>query len=108
MKQETINLMAISTITTCKLETKDWTKITWKQWNKKNCYVSNCIKNRFFVVKSYNTIVAVIDDQLGFLYELGKWSPTTSKQVTQLYNMSDTESYKTFGFSKLEHRFLVK
>lgn len=79
---------------------------TWKQFGHKSCWVSNCIKNRYFLVISYNTLVAVIDDQEGELYELGKWSVTTSKQVTQLYNLPDIESYNTFGFSKLHSRYL--
>lgn len=78
----------------------------WKQFGKKQCWVSNCIKNRYFLVVSYNTLVAVIDDQLGELYELGKWSVTTSKQVTQLFNLADVTSYNEFGFSKLQHRYL--
>ena len=80
----------------------------WVRFGSKNMWVSNCIKNRYFLVISYNTLVAVIDDQQGELYELGKWSVTTSKQVTQLYNLSDVISYKTFGFSKLNARYLVK
>ena len=80
----------------------------WKQFGSKQCWVSDCIGNRYFLVKSYSTIVAIIDDQTGELFELGKWSVTTSKQVTQLYNLSDTESYRKFGFSKLEKRYLVK
>ena len=80
----------------------------WKQFGSKQCWVSDCIGNRYFLVKSYSTIVAIIDDQTGELFELGKWSVTTSKQVTQLYNLSDIESYNKFGFSKLENRYLVK
>ena len=80
----------------------------WKQFGSKQLWVSDCIGNRYFLVKSYSTIVAIIDDQEGELYELGKWSVTTSKQVTQLYNLSDIESYNKFGFSKLNARYLVK
>lgn len=78
----------------------------WVQFDKKQCWVSNCIKNRYFLVISYNTLVAVIDDQQGELYELGKWSVTTSKQVTQLFNLADIISYNKFGFSKLTARYL--
>ena len=81
---------------------------SWTRFGSKQCWVSDCISNRYFLVKSYSTIVAVIDDQQGELYELGKWSVTTSKQVTQLYNLSDLESYHKFGFSKLNARYLVK
>lgn len=109
MRQETINFNAETILRKCNASTMHCAMpVTWKQWNKKNCYVSSCINNRYFLVKSYSTIVAVIDDQQGELYELGKWTPTTSKQVTQLFNMSDRESYSTFGFQKLEKRYLVK
>ena len=80
----------------------------WTRFGAKQCWVSDCISNRYFLVKSYSTIVAIIDDQNGELFELGKWSPTTSKQVTQLYNLSDSLSYAKFGFSKLNVRYLVK
>lgn len=78
----------------------------WIQFGSKKCWVSNCVKNRYFLVISYNTLVAVIDDQQGELYELGKWSVTTSKQVTQLFNLADTISYNKFGYSKLNARYL--
>ena len=80
----------------------------WTRFGSKQCWVSDCIFNRYFLVKSYSTIVAIIDDQNGQLFELGKYSVTTSKQVTQLFNMSDIESYRTFGFSKLNSRYLYK
>ena len=80
----------------------------WTRFGAKQCWVSDCIKNRYFLVKSYNTIVAIIDDQNGELFELGKWSPTTSKQVTQLYNLRDAECYSKFGFSELKNRYLYK
>ena len=108
-KQEYVNLIADIILARCKASTKHCAmNVTWKQFGSKQCWVSSCIHNRYFLVKSYSTIVAVIDDQNGELFELGKWSVTTSKQVTQLYNLSDIESYKTFGFSKLEKRYLVK
>lgn len=80
----------------------------WKRFGSKQCWVSDCIKNRYFLVKSYSTIVAIIDDQNGELFELGKWSSTTSKQVTQLYNLCDAVCYKMFGFSELKNRYLYK
>lgn len=107
MKEQTTINATVSTITNC-LKDVDFLTLKWTQFGKKQCWVSNCIKNMYFIVKSYNTIVAYIDDQEGILYELGKWSTTTSKQVTQLYNLSDYESYRTFGYSKLNCRYLVK
>ena len=110
MRQETINFNAEIILRKCKASTihcamKD---ITWKRFRHCNAYISNCILNRYFLVKSYDTIVAVIDDQEGELYELGKWSRTTSKQVTQIFNMADYESYRNYGFSKLSNRYLCK
>lgn len=40
----------------------------------------------FRLIKSYNTIVGFINLDNGEYIELGKWSVTTSKQVTQIYN----------------------
>lgn len=107
MKQETINYQAkmlYDKLTGC----PEFMLTKWKRFGSKQCWVSSCLFNRYFLVKSYSTIVAIIDDQNGELYELGKWSSTTSKQVTQLFNLNDYESYNTFGFSKLLARYLVK
>ena len=107
--QETINAIANIILKECEASTMHCPLDTkWTRFHNCNAYISNCIKNRYFLVKSYDTIVAVIDDQQGELYELGKWSRTTSKQVTQIFNMSDIESYNTFGFQKLEKRYLCK
>lgn len=106
---ENVNFTANLILNNCKVSTTHCLMdVKWKRFGSKQCWVSNCIHNRYFLVKSYNTIVAVIDDQTGELFELGKWSTTTSKQVTQLYNLSDNESYNKFGFSKLEKRYLCK
>ena len=110
MKQDTINFNAESILRKCKACTTGCVmqNVTWKRFRNCNAYISSCIVNRYFLVKSYNTIVAVIDDQLGELYELGKWSRTTSRQVTQIFNMADYESYNNYGFSKLNERYLCK
>ena len=110
MTQDAINCIAKTILKICKTSTKHCAMqgVEWKQFRHCNAYISNCLNNRFFLVKSYNTIVAVIDDQSGELYELGKWSRTTSKQVTQIFNMSDTESYSKYGFRKLINRYLCK
>lgn len=110
MKQETINFNAESILRKCKASTRHCAlqDITWKQFRHSKAYISNCLFNRYFLIKSYSTIVAVIDDQQGELYELGKWSTTTSKHVTQIFNMSDFDSYNNYGFSKLRERYLCK
>lgn len=110
MKQETINFNAESILRKCKASTQRCTvsDVTWKRFRHCNAYISSCIGNRYFLVKSYSAVVAVIDDQNGDLYELGKWTRTTSKQVTQIYNMTDFESFTNYGFTKLVRRYLCK
>lgn len=54
----------------------------WERFYYMNAYISECILNRFFLVKFYNTIVGLIDDQQGEFFEFGKYSRTTSKQCT--------------------------
>lgn len=109
MTQQTINFNTNNLLRICEVS-RNYSPlvISWVQFNKKNAYVSNCIKNRYFIVRSYNTIVAIIDDQEGVLFELGKWTTTTSKQVTQLYNLDDNASYNMFGFQKLDKRYLFQ
>ena len=59
----------------------------FEQFRTMNCYTSNT----FFVdgwyvwlVKSYNTIVAIYDIDTDTMYEINKWSVTTSRQVTTI------------------------
>lgn len=61
----------------------------WRQFGYKQCYYTECLfneetQNFYKLVRSYNTIVAILYDE--YYIELGKWSKTTSKQVTQFYN----------------------
>lgn len=63
----------------------------WKQFNYCQAWTSELLYNKhydihYMLVKSYNTIVAVVDMDNECYYELGKWSRTTSKQQTQIYN----------------------
>lgn len=108
--QEQINYTANLILSKCKSSTMHCAipDVKWRQFHNCKAWISSCIGNRYFLIKSYNTIVAVIDDQQGELYELGKWSRTTSKQVTQIYNMTDNESYSEYGFSQLLNRYLCK
>jgi hypothetical protein len=106
--QEQINFNANLILQKCKASTMHYPSSTqWKQFRHCNAYISSCINNRYFLIRSYNTIVGVIDDQNSELYELGKWSKTTSKQVSQIFNMPDIECYKQYGFSKLDNRYLT-
>lgn len=61
----------------------------WRQFGYKQCYYTECLfneetQNFYKLVRSYNTIVAILYDE--YYIELGKWSTTTSRQVTQFYN----------------------
>lgn len=63
----------------------------WRQFHKCNAWISNRIYNsaldiEFSLVKSYNTIVAIIDHSNGNYVRLGKYSRTTSKQNTMIHN----------------------
>ena len=59
---------------------------TWTRFDYKQAWWSNVLGGQFRLLKSYDTIVAVVDIMNFKFYELGKWSTTTSKQVTQYYN----------------------
>lgn len=60
--------------------------IRWEQFRQCNAYISQCLQNRFYLIKSYSTIVGIVDDQEADFFEIGKYSRTTSKQMTQIYN----------------------
>lgn len=60
--------------------------IRWQRFNYCQAWTSQCLRNRFYLIKSYRTIVGIVDDQEGDFFELGKYSQTTSKQVTQIHN----------------------
>lgn len=64
-------------------------KENWIQFDKKQCWYSTAIEidgDLYMIVKSYKTIVAIIDNTEELFVELGKWSSTTSKQCTQFHN----------------------
>lgn len=63
----------------------------WSQFRHCQAWVSGHIfcsaySKHFRLMKSYNTIVAFIDCDTREFISLGKWSRTTSKQTTQIYN----------------------
>lgn len=68
----------------------DWYKyedndIEWTQFGYRQAWFSDLLDfGSLRLFKSYNTIVALIGINSSVFYELGKWSTTTSKQVTQL------------------------
>ena len=64
-------------------------EITWTRFDYKQAWFSNrlyVLDGTYRLLKSYSTIVAVVDITNNKFYELGKWSATTSKQVTQYHD----------------------
>ena len=64
--------------------------IEWTRFDSKKAWFSNLLRtadgHEYRLLKSYETIVVLVDINNGKYYELGKWSSTTSKQVTQFFN----------------------
>ena len=70
--------------------------ITWKRIKKREFYISNTFRydgHYIILFKSYNTIVGFVDCSETIFYEIGKYSRTTSKQMTQIYNMLFSADY---------------
>ena len=59
---------------------------TWKRFNYTAAATSQKINDRYYLIKSYATIVGIADAQEKKIYEFGKYSQTTSKQFTQICN----------------------
>lgn len=79
--------------TLCKYNNEiEWTRFDYKQaWFSQILYHPQT-GEPWRIFKSYNTIVAMVNIDNNLFIELGKWSQTTSKQVTQFYN----RYYSTF------------
>ena len=74
-----------------KLAQENRNNAEWTRFNYCQAWVSDTITDTqsnldIKLIKSYNTIVGVAVVELGVVYELGKWSTTTSKQFTQICN----------------------
>ena len=70
--------------------------IKWKRIRNRNFYISNTFRyNEHYIIlfKSYNTIVGFVDETENMFYEIGKYSRTTSRQMTQIYNMCFSKNY---------------
>ena len=70
--------------------------MTIKRIKTRNFYISNTFRyNDHYIIlfKSYNTIVGFVDCTESIFYEIGKYSKTTSKQMTQIYNMLFSADY---------------
>ena len=58
----------------------------WRQFRSCQAWVSDAVADRYRLIKSYRTIVAMVDTEEHIVFEFGKYSTTTSKQVTQIIN----------------------
>lgn len=58
--------------------------INWTRIKSRQMWISQLLDSRYILIKSYSTIVGMVDTDERKVYEFGKYSPTTSKQMTQL------------------------
>ena len=57
--------------------------ISWVQFRSCQAY-TGYYNSRYTLIKSYSTVVGLIDHHEGVVYELGKWSKTTSQQIRKI------------------------
>lgn len=67
-------------------EGHEWTRFRHCQAWESNDIYNSAYGVYFSMIKSYNTIVAIVDHSRKKFIRLGKWSRTTSKQSTQIHN----------------------
>ena len=77
--------------------------IQWTQFRSCQAYIGELTvvtigNDDYFVhpFRSYETVVAYVDFDTNVLYEVGKYSQTTSKQVTQYYNQVANANERIF------------
>ena len=75
---------AVDTVNALKCK-PEWMFLKWKQFHKCKAYVAT-YSPQYDVIKSYTTIVGLVDKEAGYLYELGKWSQTTSQQIRKIWH----------------------
>ena len=79
-REEALNLNRLAN------ELKYESGIEWERFNYCQAYTSNLINNRYYLIKSYSTVVGIVDTFTNEIIELGKYSRTTSKQFSQIHN----------------------
>ena len=62
----------------------EYLTIKWRRY--KSCQAWIGTIGDYSLIKSYKTIVGLVDDENRKFYELGKYSRTTSRQMTRIYN----------------------
>lgn len=56
------------------------------QYHACQAWYSELLEEKYVLFRSYNTFVALVNTETRCFIELGKWSRTTSKQVSRFYN----------------------
>jgi hypothetical protein len=59
--------------------------VKWTRIGSKNLYISQRMRSRYYLIKSYQTIVGIVDEDTFTFLEMGKYSPTTSRQISFIY-----------------------
>lgn len=77
------------------MKTPESILIHWKKFNSSKAWTGKITK-RYDLIKSYSTIVGLVDNEERVLYELGKWSQTTSKHIRQIHK----QIYTYYDFVK--------
>jgi len=67
--------------------------IKWNQFHHCQAWIGE-YGGMFDLIKSYKTIVGLVDKQNQFVYELGHWSKTTTQQIRKIYR----ECYSRYEF----------
>lgn len=60
--------------------------VYWAQFNKCEAYLSEILEDDYRLIKSYNTIVGLVDLKNKKYYQFGWFSATTTRQLTKIYN----------------------
>lgn len=68
----------------------------WFRFNSCQAYTSGILEDRYILIKSYSTIVGLVDIANQMFYEIGKYSRTTSKQITQIHNQKFSSFSREF------------
>ena len=68
----------------------------WKRFNYTAAATSQEIDDRYYLIKSYATIVGLVDKAENKMYEFGKYSRTTSVQFTRIHNQIFNDCERVF------------
>ena len=58
--------------------------IKWRRFHNRQAWTGGI--EDYVLIKSYNTIVGIVDVKNGYTYELGHWSQTTTQQIRAIWN----------------------